>query len=115
MHRHYLSYQLALSFHRSVACLADPDPVRKHELLRSAETLIHEFALSIRSRDSKQARAKLLVTLLAARDCGETLIRLPSLEGVDDLKRQWGVLHDRLEGLCLEASEAEHGQLRMLG
>jgi hypothetical protein len=69
MHRYYLSYQLALSFHRGIACLEDPLAPRKHRLLRSAETLIHEFALAIRTSDRKLSAAKLCVALLAVRDC----------------------------------------------
>lgn len=123
MHRYYLSYQMALSFHRGVACLPDSDEPRKHRLLRSAETLIHEFALAIRTSDRKLAAAKFCVALLAARDCEEMLrVRLAELpleahhEGaLPDLLRQWGVLHQRLEGICLETADQEQGQLRMLG
>ena len=123
MHRYYLSYQMALSFHRGVACLPDSDGPRKHGLLRSAETLIHEFALAIRTSDRKLSAAKFCVALLAARDCEEILrARIEELpaenrfEGeLPDLLRQWGVLHQRLEGICLETADQERGQLRMLG
>jgi hypothetical protein len=121
MFKYYLTYQFAVGFHR--ACGSLPlEHVKKERLLRSAETLIHQFATAIRTTDPKDELKHLCVALICVRDCKEILdeaeIRSPNM-GLGNPTREviskYEVLHQRLEQICEKASECEGGQLRMLG
>jgi hypothetical protein len=121
MFKYYLSYQFAVGFHR--ACGSLPlEHAKKERLLRSAETMIHQFATAIRATDPKDELKHLCVALLCARDCKETLDEAGVTDqnvGLGNLTREvfskYEVLHQRLEQICMKASECEGGQLRMLG
>lgn len=112
MFKYYLTYQFAVGFHR--ACGSLPlEHVKKERLLRSAETLIHQFATAIRTTDPKDELKHLCVALICVRDCKETLDEA----GIQsqEVFSKYEVLHQRLEQICMKASECEGGQLRMLG
>jgi hypothetical protein len=112
MFKHYLSYQFAIAFHRSCGLL-ELSPHLKNRLLQSAETMLHQFAQSIHTRDPKDELRFLCVTLICLRDCKETLDEA-SVKN-EDLWASYEVLHGRLEKICLDASAAEGGQFRMFG
>jgi hypothetical protein len=113
MFKHYLTYTLAQSFHRSCCSLELP-AIQKERLLRSSEILIDHFAKAIHSQDKKEESRFLAVTLLALRDCKESLDewKIPLNH---ELRSQFTTLHGRMEQLVLKAAEEEGGQLRMLG
>ena len=114
MFRNYLSYQMALSFHRGCLTETIPEAPIRHRLLRSTETLIHQFSLAVRVSDRKAEARHLVAALYALRDCHEILDE--AAVEAPELRRQWGVLHARMERLCEDAAgRAEGGQLRMLG
>jgi hypothetical protein len=116
MFKYYLTYQFAVGFHRSCGSLALEHAV-KERLLRSAETMMLQFSTAIRATDPKDELKFLCVALLCARDCkeilDETLGKSSSIP--KDILSQYEVLHQRLEQICLKASECEGGQFRMLG
>lgn len=112
MFKHYLTYQFAVSFHRSV-CLVEAETVKKERLLRSAENMLHQFSRAIRTTDSKDELKFLCVALICLRDCKESLEELKALSHA--ISSEYDVLHGRLEQICAKASDAEGGQLRMLG
>jgi hypothetical protein len=119
MFKYYLTYSLALEFHRSIQTLdestaASPISVlQKERLLRSAEQLTHHFSKAIHARDPKEAAKNLYVTLVSLRDIRDSLneFAFPA----SSLRLSWEVLHGRLEQICLDYAEGEGGQLRMLG
>jgi hypothetical protein len=127
MFKHYLTYTLAQSFHRS-CCSLDPDTIqpdiqkntphtktlRKERLLRSSEILIDHFAKAIHTTDRKEESRFLAVTLLALRDCKESMDEW-GIPAHHELRSQFTTLHGRMEQLVLKAAEEEGGQLRMLG
>jgi hypothetical protein len=112
MFKYYLTYQFAVGFHRSCGTLS-AEHAKKERLLRSAETMLHQFSTAIRTKDPKDELKFLCVALLCARDCKETLDELKDVP--KDILSQYEVLHQRLEQICLKASESNGGQLRMLG
>lgn len=116
MFKNYLTYNFALSFHRS-CCAMDvtteaPQSV-KDRLLRSSETMIHHFSRAIYTRDNKEESKCLFVALVALKDCLE-IMNENKLE-VRDLRSQYQVLEARLEQLAEKACAVENGQMRMLG
>lgn len=113
MFKYYLTYQFAVSFHRSCGLLP-LEHAKKERLLRSAETMIHQFASAIRATDPKDELKFFCVALICVRDCKEILDESP-LAHSPELCSQYEVLHQRLERICAQASECEGGQLRMLG
>jgi hypothetical protein len=112
MFKHYLSYQFAISFHRSCGALELSTHV-KNRLLQSAETMLHQFAQSIHTTDAKDELKFLCVALICLRDCKEILDEAGVRD--EDLRASFEVLHGRLEKICLDASAVEGGQLRMFG
>jgi hypothetical protein len=113
MFKNYLSYSLALGFHRS-CCALDLASPRKERLVRSSETLIHHFALAVHTKDSKEESRTLAVALIALRDCLESLDEL-GVAPQHEVRSQYTTLHGRLEQLVEKAADKEGGQLRMLG
>ncbi len=113
MFKNYLSYSLALSFHRTCCGLELPSP-QKERLLRSSETLIHYFALAVHTKDRKEESRYLAVSLISLRDCLESMEEL-GIAPQHELRSQYVTLHARLEQLVEKACEKEGGQLRMLG
>ena len=113
MFKNYLTYNLALSFHRSCLVLEITSAKIKERLMRSSETMIHQFAAFVHTRDPKDESKYLFVSLQCLRDCKESLDEA----GVraNPILLQYEVLHARTEQLLLKASEKEQGQLRMLG
>src|SRR4051812_2546520 len=101
MFKYYLTYQFAVGFHRSCASL-QLEHARKERLLRSAETMIHQFSNAIRTKDPKDELKFLCVTLICVRDCKETLDELEQIP--HELLSRFEVLHQRLEQICLKAS-----------
>ena len=117
MFRHYLTYSLALSFHRFCCSIEIPAQIPKEKrdrLIRSSETLIHHFALAIHTPDRKEESRFLAVALICLRDCQETFDEW-LIAPQHEIRAQFITLHGRLEQLVLKAAEAEGGQLRMLG
>ena len=113
MFKNYLTYNLALSFHRSCLILAGLSTGSKDRLMQSSETMIHHFARAIHTIDVQEEAKNLYVTLTCLRDCKETLdFEEVSAEG---LHLQFQVLQARLEQLCLAVADKNHGQTRMLG
>lgn len=117
MFKHYLSYQLALSFHRSCQQLSLDHPELPqslhHRLMRSAEQMIHQFARAIYSTQPADEAKHFFACLINLRDCLESLEAL-SVE-VSELKLQYNTLQGRLERICETLATDENGQLRMLG
>ena len=113
MFKNYLSYSLALSFHRT-CCSTDLPPKQKERLLRSSETLIHHFALAVHTKDRKEESRYLAVSLISLRDCLESMDEF-ALPTQHELRSQYATLHGRLEQLVEKAADKEGGQLRMLG
>ena len=112
MFKNFLTYSFALRFQRSCQLLKIPRSLHER-LMQSGSTLTQQFHLSTRAPDPKDELKHLCVALMALRDCRETLEQTGALSG--DLKVEFTILHARIEQLCLKASEADHGQLRMLG
>ncbi len=112
MFKNYLTYSFAQNFVLSCRNL-EIDPVRKDRLLRSADTMLLHFTRFLHATDPKDEMRYLFVTLTCLRDCEETLSECGPLP--TQLLVQYRYTHERLEKMCLEASEAEAGQLRMLG
>lgn len=112
MFKHYLSYQLVLSFEQSCRGL-ELAPQSSSELLASCRKTVVHFATAIQTTDAKERLKNLCVALLCLRDCREVLDR----EDVKafDVRGRYEVIHSRLENLCLEASDAEGGQLQLIG
>jgi len=113
MFKNYLTYNLALSFHRTCLTLESVPNQTKERLMRSSETMIHHFARAVHSQNSKDEAKYLYVTLTCLRDCKETLEEA-KLHPVA-LFLQYEVLHGRLQQICLKLADKEQGQLRMLG
>ena len=113
MFKHYLTYTLAQSFHRS-CCAMELQTLQKERLLRSSETMIDHFAKAIHTQDRKEESRFLAVTLLALRDCKESLDEW-AVPVQHELRSQFATLHGRMEQLVLKAAAEEGGQLRMLG
>jgi len=113
MFKNYLTYHLVVKFHRECAVLELPYALR-NRLIQSLETLIHHFACSVHTPDRKEELRHLCVSLMSLRDAKESLDLTGALSNAD-LKKQFTVLHERLEALCLKASETENGQLRLFG
>lgn len=112
MFKNYLTYSFAQNFLLSCRAL-EIDPVKKERLLKSADMMMLHFTRFVHTTDPKDEMRYLFVTLTCLRDCKETLDECgPS---PDELRMQYDYVHSRLERLCLEASEAEGGQFRMLG
>src|SRR5258708_39895745 len=97
MFKHYLTYTLALSFHRS-CCGLQAIPQQKERLLRSAETLIHHFALAVHAQDKKEESRFLAVSLISLRDCKESFDEF-GLPPQHELRSQFATLHGRMEQL----------------
>jgi hypothetical protein len=121
MFRNYLTYTLALSFHRSCCAIEAPAEIphglshkQKERLLRTTETMIHHFAQAIHTHDRKEESRHLAVALLCLRDAEESFEQW-GMSLTHELRLQFRTLHGRLEQLVLKASEEENGQLRMLG
>lgn len=121
MFKNYLTYTLALSFHRSCCAIEAPSEIpmglstkQKERLLRTTETMIHHFARALHTQDRKEESRYLAVALICLRDAEESLDQW-GLPSTHELRYQYRTLHGRLEQLVLKASEEEHGQLRMLG
>lgn len=112
MFKNYLSYQLALSFDRECRMLEVPAPLL-NRLMKSSADMVRHFAASLHTQDGKERSKGLFLALICLRDCNETLVE----NGINrfELRGRYEVLHGRLEQLCLAASEAEAGQLRMFG
>lgn len=113
MFKNYLSYTLALSFHRA-CCALDMAPKQKDRVLRSSETVIHHFALAVHTKDQKDEARYLATALIALRDCRESFDEF-GLAPQHELRSQFVTLEGRLEQLVLKAADKEGGQLRMLG
>lgn len=113
MFKYYLTYQFAVSFHRSCGQLP-LEHVKKERLLRSAETMTHQFASAIRATDPKDQLKFFCVALICVRDCKESLDE-SGLELSHSIRSHYEVLHQRLERICEQTSKCEGGQLRMLG
>ncbi len=115
MFKNYLTYSLALSFHRSCLALGEVPSEVKNRLMRSSETMIEHFSKSIHapSGDVKTHATHLYVALICLRDCRE-IIESAKISEVGFLS-QYEVIHGRLEQLCLDAADKSGGQIRMLG
>ena len=118
MFKNYLTYTLALSFHRSCCALETPNHLKNHEtkerLLRSSEGLIHHFARSVHTPDKKEESRFLAVSLFCIRDCKE-ILEENKLDPTHQIFGQFLLLHGRLEQLCEEATATEGGQFRLFG
>ena len=126
MFKNFLTYNLALSFHRS-CCTIDlpihkrqsgqtvvsPVTLLKERLLRSSETMINQFARAVHAPDAKEESKFLAVTLFCLRDCKETLDEAGVSE--HEIVDQFRVLHGRMEQICERACESEGGQFRLFG
>jgi hypothetical protein len=116
MFKNYLTYNLALSFHRSCMSLEVSIPTIKERLMRSSETMIHHFARSIHAPstpEGEKARGKdYFVAMQCLQDCHETLKEAEVEDS--ELGKQYEVLYGRLEQLCLDAASEKNGQIRML-
>lgn len=112
MFKNYLSYNLALSFDRECRSV-NLDSTARESLLHSSSDMVRHFASSIHTENKKDRSKSLFLALICLRDCKELLDR----QGVEsiEIRGRYDVLHARLEQLCLDASENENGQLRMLG
>ena len=112
MFKHYLSYQLVLSFEQCCRGL-ELEPAVKGELLASCRKTVVHFSTALQTGDDRERLRSFCVALLCLRDCKEVLDRA----GVTtfDVRGRWEVIHARMEHLCLEASEAEGGQLQLIG
>ncbi|OFZ21618.1 MAG: hypothetical protein A2X94_00330 [Bdellovibrionales bacterium GWB1_55_8] len=113
MFKNYLTYQLALSFHRSCLIMDIPENAIKNRLMRSSEEMIRHFSQAVRASDAKDESKNLFVSLICLRDCRE-ILEEAHLQPRQVLS-QYETLHGRMEQLVLRASEQESGQLRMLG
>ena len=121
MFKHFLTYTLALAFHRSCCALDFPPGIpealakrQKDRLLRSSETLIHHFARAVHTQDIKEESRFLAVALLSLRDCRESFDEA-GIAVQHEVRAQYRTLHGRLEQLVEKAASTEGGQLRMLG
>lgn len=121
MFKNYLSYSLALSYHRSCGAVEARSEIppalatrQKNRLLRSTETMIHHFALAVHTQDRKEESRYLAVALLCLRDSEECFTQWGLPEN-HELRAQYKTLHGRLEQLVMKAAAEENGQLRMLG
>lgn len=112
MFKNYLTYSFAQNFLLSCRGL-EIDPVKKSRLLKCADTMMLHFTRFLHATDAKDEMRYLFVTLTCLRDCDETLSECPVLP--EELRLQYDYVHARLEKMCLEASDSEGGQLRMLG
>jgi hypothetical protein len=113
MFKHYLTYTLALSFHRS-CCTLELSTKQKERLLRSSETLIHHFARAVHTRDAKEESLNLTTALLCLRDCQDSLDEW-GVSIQHPIRAQFTTLHGRMEQLVEKVARKEGGQLRMLG
>ena len=112
MFKNFLTYQFALNFDQ--AChLLNLETQAQSELSRCSRGMLHHFHMSIRSRDRIEISKSLFVAITYLRDCREILDQAK----IDDfeIRSKFEILHSRLEQLIVAASEAEDGQLRMLG
>lgn len=112
MYKHYLTYQLALSFDRA-CCALKLSPARHGELMRCSRQMIVHFNQSLQAADPVDKSKSLYVAITYLRDCQGMLDE----DGVDafEIRGRWEVLHLRLEQMIGEVAKAEGGQLRMLG
>ena len=116
MFKNYLSYQFAVGFERAVATLGASGKLEqsvKNELMSCVRNMLQNFGRSLYVKDKKDRAKSLFVAVMYLRDCRELILKATG--GMGDLQGPYDVLHGRLEQLCLDASEAEQGQLRMLG
>jgi len=112
MFKHYLTYGFVVRFHRTCQSLALPIPIQRR-LMKSADQLLQYFTRSIHAKDPKDELKWLCVAVWSLRDCKEILTESGAKN--DALNAEYDVLNQRLEQICLKASEVENGQLRMLG
>ena len=112
MFKNYLSYNLALSFDRECRSV-ELDFATRDSLIHSSSDMVRHFAASIHTENKKERSKSLFLALICLRDCKEVLDKngIQSME----IRGRYDVLHARLEQLCLDASDSENGQLRMLG
>ncbi len=117
MHRHYLSWGFAQSFHRSCLMISPALPLQtQHRLLRSVELMLQSFARGLRSKSESPEQARCFATaLLTLRDCRETLEESGNWVPHTDCVQRYEVLHSRLEVLCWDSASGEHGQLPFPG
>jgi hypothetical protein len=113
MFKNYLTYSFAQNFVLSCRSL-EIDPEKKDRLLRSADSMLLHFTRFMHATDPKDELRYLFVTLICLRDSKETIDEWDSA-WPDALRMQYEYVHARLERMCLDASGAEDGQLRMLG
>lgn len=112
MFKNYLTYNFALAFQRACSVI-ELDSKNRESLVHSADQAVHHFARAIHAQDRKDELRFLCVTLMCLRDCKDVLDAAKVWP--DEISARYDVLHGRLEQLCVEASDAEAGQLRMLG
>ncbi len=113
MFKNYLTYQFALSFHQLCLVADIVDIPKKSRLLRSAEQMIQSFTKSLHAKTKQDEGMHLFSCLINLRECHESLEDSGLFMG--ELQSKFQILSSRLEKLCEAASEAENGQLRMLG
>jgi hypothetical protein len=113
MFKNYLTYSFAQNFVLSCRSL-EIDPVHKERLLKSADAMLLHLTRFMHATDPKDELRYLFVTLTCLRDCRESLDEWGT-PWPEELRLQYDYVHARLERMCLDASEAEGGQLRMLG
>lgn len=113
MFKHFLTHQLAEGFDRSCQAL-NLAPRDQEEVRRCSRNMLLYFNKSIRTTEPKERAKFLFVALTYLRDCQEILKAQKEPCGFEVVGR-YQVLEGRLEQLFWESSEAENGQLRMLG
>lgn len=113
MFKHYLTYHFAAGFERLCIGAQIIDPRERDELVRCSRNVALFFERAIRATDTKESAKQLFVALTYLRDCKDVLDRnnIKSWE----IRTHYQVLSGRIEGLFWESSEADQGQLRMLG
>lgn len=116
MFKNYLSYEFALNFDRNCSTLELPEP-EKNELLRCSRQMVQYFTRALYAKNDSDRCRHLFVALTYLRDCKEVLDHLRNTAGLkpEEALRYYAIVHERLEQLCLDASDSEQGQIRMLG
>lgn len=112
MFKHYLTYEFALGFERDCSVLNLP-PRIKQELSHCSTNMVNFFDLALRATKTAEKSKNIFVALTYLRDCREVLKAFS--KEFSEIEGKYEVLQLRFERLCMEASEGERGQLRMLG
>ncbi|MEK6580285.1 MAG: hypothetical protein AABZ55_13755 [Bdellovibrionota bacterium] len=113
MFKHYLTYHFASGFERLCIGAQFNKTLERDELIRCSRNVALFFEKAIRATDTKESAKNLFVALTYLRDCKDVMDR--NEIHTWEIRTHYQVLCGRLETLFWESSEADQGQLRMLG